>query len=137
MNNQQNGRVILCLTWRKYETMHQLLTCTCLCSNVPLTKQFQIKKLWVDSFLSATSPLFPWKLFFFEFGGNYSREENIQGLKLFDEIQYIKGKSAYRWHFQYHLPSCSCQRSLWTSPYAFLFRLMPWGTQSQKKRSSC
>ena len=28
MNNQQNGRVILWLTWQKYETMYQLLTCT-------------------------------------------------------------------------------------------------------------
>ena len=27
MNNQQNGRVILWLTWQKYETMYQLLTC--------------------------------------------------------------------------------------------------------------
>ena len=29
-----------------------------------------------------------------------------------------KGKSAYRWHFQYHLPTSSCQRSLWTTPRA-------------------
>ena len=29
MNNQQNERVILWLTWRKYETIYQLLTCTC------------------------------------------------------------------------------------------------------------
>ena len=28
MKNQQNGRVILWLTWQKYETMYQLLTCT-------------------------------------------------------------------------------------------------------------
>ena len=28
MNNQQNGRVILWLTWRKYESMYNLLTCT-------------------------------------------------------------------------------------------------------------
>ena len=27
MNNQQNGRVILWLTWQKYETMYWLLTC--------------------------------------------------------------------------------------------------------------
>ena len=27
-----------------------------------------------------------------------------------------KGKPAYRWHFHYHLPSSSCQRSLWTTP---------------------
>jgi hypothetical protein len=26
MNNQQNGRVILWLTWQKYETMYRLLT---------------------------------------------------------------------------------------------------------------
>ena len=28
MKNQQNGCVILWLTWKKYETMHRLLTCT-------------------------------------------------------------------------------------------------------------
>ena len=27
-----------------------------------------------------------------------------------------KEKSAYNWNFQYHLPTLSCQRSLWTSP---------------------
>jgi hypothetical protein len=27
MNNQQNGRVILWLTWQKYETMYRLLSC--------------------------------------------------------------------------------------------------------------
>ena len=27
MNNQQNGLVILWLTWRKYETTYRLLTC--------------------------------------------------------------------------------------------------------------
>ena len=27
MNNQQNGHVILWLTWQKYETMYPLLTC--------------------------------------------------------------------------------------------------------------
>ena len=27
------------------------------------------------------------------------------------------GKSAYRWHFWYHLPTSSCHRSLWTPPY--------------------
>ena len=33
----------------------------------------------------------------------------------FTEIS--KGKSASRWHFQYHLPTSSCQRSLWTPSY--------------------
>ena len=31
------------------------------------------------------------------------------------------GKFAYRWHFQYHLPTSSCQRSLWTPHYIILY----------------
>ena len=30
-----------------------------------------------------------------------------------------EGKSTYRWHFQYHLPTSSCHRSLWMPPYIF------------------
>ena len=35
-----------------------------------------------------------------------------------EEIPLLLKKSAYRWHFQYHLPTSSCQRSLWTTPRA-------------------
>ena len=31
-------------------------------------------------------------------------------------VNFYKGKSEYRWHFQYHLPTSSCQRSLWMPP---------------------
>ena len=53
MNNQQNGRVILWLTWRKYETMYQLLTCTEETANGTLklllsgTKQPGIQMIWI------------------------------------------------------------------------------------------
>ena len=29
---------------------------------------------------------------------------------------YYVIKSAYRWYYQYHLPTLSCQRSLWMTP---------------------
>ena len=49
-------------------------------------------------------------------------------LQLTEFLYCYRGKSAYCWHFQYHLPTSSCKRSLWTP----LFRLEMETTKSRR-----
>ena len=47
MNNHQNGHVILWLTWRKYETMYRLLTCSKLSPNFIFALSLNFRNFYI------------------------------------------------------------------------------------------
>ena len=48
---------------------------------------------------------------------SYFLNTNLPPVDKVKEFHYCyQGKSAYCWHIQYHLPTSSCQHSLWTTP---------------------
>ena len=58
-----------------------------------------VQKLRWPNFAHFWPPTHPWVTFLKEF-----------------LYYYFKEKSAYLWHFQYHLSTSSCQHNLWTTP---------------------
>ena len=68
-----------------------------------------VQKLRWQDFGIFWPPTYPWLTF------------------LKDFLSYYVVKSTYRWHFPYHLPTSSCQRSFWMTPYSgwliFLIKL--------------